>query len=78
MVHGGRIDDRDDHWGALEAAIELQPHLVPVVAGHGAGLDALDGSPVFDLRPWMTEFGPNGATRQPGWATQVMSDYYVE
>jgi tRNA (adenine37-N6)-methyltransferase len=35
------------------------------------GLDALDGSPVLDVKPWMDEFAPLGATRQPPWATRA-------
>lgn len=41
------------------------------------GLDAVDGSPVFDVKPWMDEFGPRGATEQPAWATALMADYYA-
>lgn len=40
------------------------------------GLDAIDGTPVLDIKPWMDEFGPRGARRQPAWATELMSDYY--
>lgn len=40
------------------------------------GLDAVAGSPVFDLKPWMEEFGPRGRTRQPAWATELMAEYY--
>ncbi|GAA1248600.1 SAM-dependent methyltransferase [Kitasatospora nipponensis] len=40
------------------------------------GLDAVDGTPVLDLKPWMDEFGPRGATGQPAWATELMRSYY--
>jgi len=40
------------------------------------GLDAIDGSPVLDLRPVMREFLPRGAIRQPSWATALMRDYW--
>ena len=42
------------------------------------GLDAIDGSPVLDIKPWMREFAPLGATRQPAWATELMADYYKD
>jgi tRNA (adenine37-N6)-methyltransferase len=42
---------------------------------HVEGLDAVDGTPVLDIKPYMTEFGPQGATRQPEWATAIMSSY---
>jgi len=28
-------------------------------------LDAIDGTPVLDIKPYMTEFGPRGPVRQP-------------
>ena len=40
------------------------------------GLDAVDGTPVLDLKPWMNEFGPRSATRQPGWASELMANYW--
>lgn len=40
------------------------------------GLDAIDGTPVLDIKPWMDEFAPIGATRQPSWASELMRDYF--
>jgi tRNA (Thr-GGU) A37 N-methylase len=40
------------------------------------GLDAIDGSPVLDLKPYMKEFGPRGDVYQPGWATELMQGYW--
>ena len=40
------------------------------------GLDAIDGTPVIDIKPHMDEFGPRGATRQPSWASELMRDYW--
>ena len=40
------------------------------------GLDAIDGTPVLDVKPWMDEFAPIGATRQPEWASELMRDYF--
>lgn len=42
---------------------------------HVEGLDAVDGTPVLDLKPYMAEFGPRGELRQPQWATSLMCDY---
>lgn len=42
------------------------------------GLDAMDGTPVLDIKPWMAEFGPRGAVRQPRWSTELMADYYTD
>ena len=40
------------------------------------GLDAVDGSPVVDIKPFISEFQPQGALRQPAWATELMKDYF--
>jgi tRNA (adenine37-N6)-methyltransferase len=40
------------------------------------GLDAIDGSPVLDVKPFMREFGPRGEVRQPEWASELMSRYW--
>ena len=31
---------------------------------HVEGLDAVDGTPVLDLKPWVREFGPRGQVKQ--------------
>ncbi|GEB58241.1 SAM-dependent methyltransferase [Streptomyces gardneri] len=43
---------------------------------HVRGLDAVDGTPVLDIKPYMAEFGPQGPTTQPAWADEIMSRYY--
>jgi tRNA (adenine37-N6)-methyltransferase len=40
------------------------------------GLDAIDGTPVLDLKPYIAEFAPRVATRQPAWATSLMAEYW--
>jgi tRNA-Thr(GGU) m(6)t(6)A37 methyltransferase TsaA len=42
---------------------------------HVRGLDAVDGTPVLDVKPFMREFEPTG-THQPRWATELMRGYY--
>jgi tRNA-Thr(GGU) m(6)t(6)A37 methyltransferase TsaA len=42
------------------------------------GLDAIDGTPVLDIKPWMNEFAPIGETRQPAWASELMRDYFKD
>lgn len=43
---------------------------------HVRGLDAIDGTPILDIKPYMAEFGPQGPTVQPEWATELMRAYY--
>jgi tRNA (Thr-GGU) A37 N-methylase len=40
------------------------------------GLDAVNGTPVIDIKPWMTEFGPQTPVRQPEWSRELMKDYW--
>jgi len=40
------------------------------------GLDAIDGTPVLDIKPVMREFLPRGEVNQPGWASELMKDYW--
>ena len=142
-VRGGRVENEDDAWGAVEAAIELAERLPPeslqgldafshaVVVFHfdrialadvktGArrprgnphwpevgifaqrgsprpnrlgvttvevlgvdgrrllvrGLDAIDGTPVLDIKPVMAGFEPRGAIREPAWAREIMAAYW--
>ena len=42
------------------------------------GLDAVDGTPVLDIKPWMAEFAPRGSARQPSWVGELMADYYKD
>lgn len=42
-----------------------------------AGLDAIDGTPVLDVKPYLAEFAPRGALRQPDWSRELMKDYWV-
>ena len=41
-----------------------------------AGLDAVDGTPVLDVKPYLTGFAPRGVVRQPGWAEELMAGYW--
>ncbi len=42
------------------------------------GLDAIDGTPVLDIKPVMREFLPQGNVRQPEWATEIMKNYWQQ
>jgi tRNA-Thr(GGU) m(6)t(6)A37 methyltransferase TsaA len=143
-VAGGRTDAVDDHWGTVEATIELDAarlgpdatkglegfsHLevvfffdrvaddeitsgarhprgraewpeVGILAQRAKGrpnrigvsvcellgvdglrllvrgLDAVDGTPVLDVKPYMPAFGPRGPVRQPAWAKELMREYW--
>jgi tRNA-Thr(GGU) m(6)t(6)A37 methyltransferase TsaA len=40
------------------------------------GLDAVDGTPVLDLKPYMREFAPRTPVRQPDWSSELMAGYW--
>jgi tRNA-Thr(GGU) m(6)t(6)A37 methyltransferase TsaA len=40
------------------------------------GLDAVDGTPLLDLKPWVREFGPRGEVHQPDWISELMLGYF--
>ena len=39
-------------------------------------LDAIDGTPVLDLKPVMVEFLPRTRVQQPTWASELMKHYW--
>ena len=40
-------------------------------------LDAIDGTPVLDIKPFVREFQPEpNRVRQPNWMTELMADYF--
>ncbi|WP_298093394.1 SAM-dependent methyltransferase [uncultured Sphingomonas sp.] len=43
---------------------------------HVEGLDAIDGTPVIDIKPVMREFLPRQSVQQPDWASELMSRYW--
>ncbi len=40
------------------------------------GLDAIDGTPVLDIKPVMIEFLPKGKIVQPDWTKEIMKSYW--
>ena len=87
---GARRPRGNPHWpevGMFAQRARMRPNRLGVstcrltdVAGldlHVQGLDAIDGSPVLDVKPFMREFEPPDAeVRQPAWSTELMRGYY--
>jgi tRNA (adenine37-N6)-methyltransferase len=49
------------------------------VASYGVtvqGLDAIDGTPVLDLKPYFAEFDAAPGARVPGWVQELMKGYF--
>lgn len=71
-IFAQRGKDRPNHIGAT---------ICKVVAVRGttlevSGLDAIDGTPVLDIKPVMKGFLPRGEVREPEWATELMQQYW--
>jgi tRNA (Thr-GGU) A37 N-methylase len=41
-------------------------------------LDAIDGTPILDIKPVMAEFLPRSAVRQPAWSHELMREYWLQ
>jgi len=39
-------------------------------------LDAVDGTPVLDVKPYLRGFAPRGEVREPAWSVELMSRYF--
>lgn len=40
------------------------------------GLDAVDGTPVLDIKPFWSGNAPRGEVREPDWAREIMANYW--
>lgn len=42
------------------------------------GLDAIDGTPIIDIKPVMKEFLPKNEVSQPDWSISLMENYWED
>jgi tRNA (Thr-GGU) A37 N-methylase len=42
------------------------------------GLDAVDGTPILDIKPVWSGYAPRGALREPPWAQEIMAEYWSD
>lgn len=71
-IFAQRAKDRPNALGVTTCKINAVRGAVLSVEG----LDAIDGTPVIDIKPYMAEFGPRGAVHQPRWVDELMEDYW--
>jgi tRNA-Thr(GGU) m(6)t(6)A37 methyltransferase TsaA len=71
-IFAQRGKDRPNRLGVSVCRIEA----VEGIEIRVGGLDAVDGTPVFDLKPVMREFLPRGELRQPAWSSELMAGYW--
>ena len=71
-ILGQRAKDRPNRIGLTTCEVRaVGPGWIDV-----AGLDAVDGTPVLDVKPTMAGFAPRGEVREPAWAKELMADYW--
>lgn len=71
-IFGQRKKDRPNQIGlATVELLELNGRSIKVKF-----LDAIDGTPVLDIKPVFKEFQPKGQIRQPSWVSDLMRKYW--
>ena len=71
-IFAQRAKDRPNRLGVTTCRIlEVTARTVRV-----EGLDAIDGTPVVDLKPDIAQFAARGPHRQPRWADELMAGYF--
>ena len=71
-IFAQRAKNRPNRIGTTVCRVQAIDGLTVKVVG----LDAIDGTPVLDLKPWVREFGPRGEVRQPAWMDALMAGYW--
>ena len=71
-IFGQRKKDRPNRIGLC--TVELIEHKDSSITVKW--LDAINGSPVLDIKPVMKEFSPQGVVRQPSWVKDLMRNYW--
>ena len=67
-----RAKDRPNRIGSTACGLVAVSGLAIDVIG----LDAIDGTPVLDVKPYLTGFAPRGDVREPAWARELMAEYW--
>jgi tRNA-Thr(GGU) m(6)t(6)A37 methyltransferase TsaA len=71
-IFAQRGKDRPNHIGVTVCRLRRVSGLIIEVEG----LDAIDGTPVLDIKPYMSGFAPRGEVREPAWAREIMQQYW--
>jgi tRNA (adenine37-N6)-methyltransferase len=71
-IFAQRAKDRPNRIGITVCKIESVDGLRVSVRE----LDAIDGTPVVDIKPYVQEFGPREPVRQAAWSRELMAGYF--
>jgi tRNA-Thr(GGU) m(6)t(6)A37 methyltransferase TsaA len=90
IVRGARHPRNNDAWPAVGIFAQrgknrpnrIGSTICRVIRVEGttlfvAELDAIDGTPVVDIKPVMAEFLPRQQVRQPAWSRELMREYWL-
>jgi tRNA-Thr(GGU) m(6)t(6)A37 methyltransferase TsaA len=90
IVAGARHPRNNTQWPAVGIFAQrgknrpnrLGSTICPLVRVDGRALvvrelDAIDGTPVLDIKPVMREFLPRADVRQPDWSRELMREYWL-
>jgi tRNA-Thr(GGU) m(6)t(6)A37 methyltransferase TsaA len=71
-VLAGHAPMRPNHLGVSRCALVAIDGLELTVRSP----DAMDGTPILDIKPYAVEFDPQGPIREPAWMRELMREYY--
>lgn len=73
-IFAQRAKDRPNRIGvSMCRIVSVTPRCV-----HVEGLDAIDGTPVLDLKAHLAQLGPRGEVHQPAWTDVLMAGYFAD
>ncbi len=71
-IYAQRGKNRPNRLGStIVRIVKVEGHRLTV-----AELDAIDGTPVLDIKPVMRSFLPRDPVREPAWASELMTEYW--
>jgi len=71
-IFAQRSKDRPNRIGITVCKLESVDGLLIRVRE----LDAVDGTPVLDVKPYLKGFAPRGEVLEPAWAAELMAGYF--
>ena len=71
-IFAQRSKDRPNRIGITVCKLEAVDGLLIRVRE----LDAVDGTPVLDVKPYLKGFAPRGEVLEPAWAAELMAGYF--
>ena len=71
-IFAQRKKDRPNHIGLTTVNLIKKEGRILTVSN----LDAIDGTPVLDIKPVFQEYQPKGEIKQPDWTQELMKNYW--